>query len=233
MNRPKSGPQLMSVLVGWTQLRPGPVLGLFSSLLSKHVAVIWPACGSDLTNRSGPPKCHHSTQFVSGTILLSGIPYPSFDFNHPPDLSLPLYHVTYAEIKNLKKHWCWLWKNRTLSLEWAPTICRIIQHLPSRTMALYVPFSFSPLEKCNVSLSFSASSSNGSLSVQIWLPSLPHTHTHTHIHTTYIIGGETNYSRTGELFCLVHPCLSFFCCCCSLSPPPSLTPSLPPTDGVF
>lgn len=56
------------------------------------------------------------------------------------------------------------------------------------------------------------------------------TNTHTHI---YIIGGEINYFRTAELFCLVHPCLFFFLALppfppfLSLSLSLSLSPSLP------
>ena len=43
-----------------------------------HLARLWPACGSDLANRSGAPKFNHFTIIpdqihVSGTILLSGI----------------------------------------------------------------------------------------------------------------------------------------------------------------
>lgn len=65
------------------------------------------------------------------------------------------------------------------------------------------------------SLCLSVAGSSGNLSAQIPLPSLQGTHTRTRTHTdTHIIGGETNYSRTGKLFCLVHPCLLS-------SPPPS------------
>lgn len=57
------------------------------------------------------------------------------------------------------------------------------------------------------------------------------TNTHTHIYI-YIIGGEINYFRTAELFCLVHPCLFFFSLSLpflpfSLSLSLSLSPSLP------
>lgn len=50
---------------------------------------------------------------------------------------------------------------------------------------------------------------------------LAHNRAHTHTRTfamAHIIGGETNYSRTDKLFCLVHPCLSFFSLSLSLSP---------------
>lgn len=45
--------------------------------LGWHVAMLWHACGSDVVNRSGLPKCHHSMGYVgwmraSGTILHSG-----------------------------------------------------------------------------------------------------------------------------------------------------------------
>jgi len=33
------------------------------------VALLWPACGSDLVNRSGPPKCHHSMPRVAQIII--------------------------------------------------------------------------------------------------------------------------------------------------------------------
>ncbi len=33
------------------------------------MALLWPACGPDLENMSGPPKCHHSTLHVGQTII--------------------------------------------------------------------------------------------------------------------------------------------------------------------
>lgn len=46
-------PELAQFAVGW------------------HVAMLWPACSSDLGSRSGPSKCHHSTQYV-GQVRVSG-----------------------------------------------------------------------------------------------------------------------------------------------------------------
>ncbi len=34
------------------------------------MALLWPVFGSDLANRSGPPKCHHSTPHVAQIIIL-------------------------------------------------------------------------------------------------------------------------------------------------------------------
>ncbi len=37
------------------------------------MALLWTACGPDLANRSGPPKCHHSTLHV-GQIIIPHVP---------------------------------------------------------------------------------------------------------------------------------------------------------------
>ncbi len=37
------------------------------------MALLWPAFGPDLANRSGPPKCHHSTLHV-GQIIIPHVP---------------------------------------------------------------------------------------------------------------------------------------------------------------
>lgn len=62
----------------FTTFRSEPLADLVPFNLVSHVIMLWPACGSDLANRSGAPKCYHSTIIpdqihVSGRILLSGI----------------------------------------------------------------------------------------------------------------------------------------------------------------
>ncbi len=37
------------------------------------MALLWPAFGPDLANRSGPPKCHHSMPHV-GQIIIPDVP---------------------------------------------------------------------------------------------------------------------------------------------------------------
>lgn len=45
--------------------------GLAGSGPNLAVAMLLPACGSDLANSNGPPKCHHYTQYV-GHMKVSG-----------------------------------------------------------------------------------------------------------------------------------------------------------------
>ncbi len=51
--------------------RFGPFLLYFIYLLSRcPAAFLWFACGPNLANRSGPPKCHHSTKYAGrGKVL--------------------------------------------------------------------------------------------------------------------------------------------------------------------
>lgn len=86
----------------------------------------------------------------------------------------------------------------------APDTYFALLHLPPLLRSLPLSLSLS----CMLHIfSLSVAGSSGNLSAQIQLPSLQGTHTHAR---THIIGGETNYSRTGKLFCLVHPCLLSF-----------------------
>ena len=114
---PSSGPDKMDVSLKWptckianmaqiSQIKCGPFLVkmrcsqvcVFWMWASSGLFLvdIWLACGADLGNRRGPPKCHHSTRYVgrmkvlkvSGVgriwataILLSGITPPHFQHN--------------------------------------------------------------------------------------------------------------------------------------------------------
>ncbi len=53
-----------------TQIRSSVV---YFFALGWHVALLWPAFGPDLGNRSGPPKCHHSMLHV-GQIIIPHVP---------------------------------------------------------------------------------------------------------------------------------------------------------------
>ncbi len=52
--------------------RCGPVLLHFFFFYGWHSALLWLNCGPNLANRSGPPKCHHSTQYV-GQMKMSSV----------------------------------------------------------------------------------------------------------------------------------------------------------------
>jgi len=54
------------------QIKSSSGLFIFFAL-SWHVALLWPACGPDLANRSGPPKGRHSLLHV-GKIRIPQVP---------------------------------------------------------------------------------------------------------------------------------------------------------------
>ena len=112
--------------------------------LSWHQVTPWPACGSDLANRGGPPKCHRSTQF-EGRMHVSGAwqgpqqcCYSDYDFLHEWQfLKAPhdLISESYAVI--IKQSWMHLnatcWKSYA-SLEswfsWASQVARCVKSSP-------------------------------------------------------------------------------------------------------
>lgn len=136
-----------------------------------------------------------------------------WDFFHPSHnhwkvmtLSLSLFHSLYSSTYSIAP------------AAYSPRLRLPPSHNPSLVSYTYF----------FLSLFLSVAGSSSNLSVQIQLPSLPETHTslpetHTHTHTSLegkqIIPGQGNCFVWFTLVCL------FF--------PPSLTPSLPPTDGVF
>lgn len=51
----------------WAKSKQNKQLG---PVLAWHVVIVRPACGSDLAHRRGPPKSHHSTQYVESMCLV-------------------------------------------------------------------------------------------------------------------------------------------------------------------